>query len=117
MRGNAKRDLILVASVVLVAAALFCAFRVSRGEGSVIEITVDGKVYGTYPLDGDREINVDGRLVVSIKDGRASVVSSSCRGGDCVRERAISRAGETIVCLPGAVIIRVTGGGEVDARV
>lgn len=117
MSGNTKRDVILVASVLLAAAALFCALRFSRGKGGAVSITVNGEDFGTYPLSEDADIDVKGLLTVSVRDGKAYVSSSTCRGKTCVHERPVSRSGETIVCLPNGVVVRILGESEVDFRI
>ena len=39
-----------------------------------------------------------------------SVTQSDCPGQDCVHSGAVSRAGQSIVCLPARVIVRLEGG-------
>ena len=58
---------------------------------------------------GDGEFN---RLV--IRDGKAFMETATCPDGICVSHRPISRVGESIVCLPHRVIVKVIGegGGE-----
>ena len=44
------------------------------------------------------------------------VSSSDCPGQDCVHTGAISRAGQSIVCLPAQVVISLVGAAsDVDA--
>lgn len=61
---------------------------------------IDGKVTNT--------IQVEGKTV------RFS--ASSCPDQVCVRTGTLTRAGQTAVCLPNRVIVRLSGGEtEVDA--
>ncbi len=54
-------------------------------------------------------------LTVCVKDGEVFVSESNCIDSICRNTRPISRAGQTIVCVPAGVLIRVTGeGGAVD---
>ena len=108
------RNIILIVSVLAVSALLFIAFYSGRSAGRSFEITVNGKLYGTYALDKDITVDVDGLCTVSVKDGAVSVIDSACSGKDCVHHKPISMSGERIVCLPNGVVIRVTGDG-VDA--
>ena len=108
------RNIILIVSVLAVSALLFIFLYGGRSAGSSVEITVNGKLYGTYALDRDITVDVDGLCTVSVKDGTVSVVDSTCSGKDCVHHRPISMTGERIVCLPNGVVIRITG-DEVDA--
>ena len=39
------------------------------------------------------------------------VAESDCPGQDCVHTGTITRAGQSIVCLPEQVVVQLTGGG------
>ena len=55
---------------------------------------------------------------VEIKSGSVSVTDASCRNQVCVRHGAISRPGESIVCLPNRLVVTIEGsgkGGEYDS--
>lgn len=87
-------------------------------KGDHVQITVDGELYGSYPLEQDREITVqDGDHVnkIIIKEGQVQMDSASCNNQVCVDTGAISQTGETIVCLPNRVYLTITGeGGDYD---
>ncbi len=112
-----KNDLIFIG---ITAAALFAVlffFSVFGGKkGSGIEITIDGVLYGSYPLDREQEIPIviDGRTanVLVISDGEADMIKADCPDRLCVHQKAISKNNESIVCLPNRVVVRVTGGTE-----
>lgn len=112
MSPSRSRNVILILSVLLVAAGLFLVFRPSGSEGAAIEILLNGDVYGRYSLNEDRTIDVGGCLTVSVKDGEVEVVKSDCPGQTCVRQRPIRNEGEMIVCLPNQVVIRILGARE-----
>ena len=73
------------------------------------------------PLDTDTDYIVTGTdgatNTVRIRGGRVSVCAASCPDGLCVRHRAVSRAGESIICLPNRVVVTVDGAADVDAEV
>ncbi|MBQ9534947.1 MAG: NusG domain II-containing protein [Clostridia bacterium] len=48
--------------------------------------------------------------VVTIENGEAYISQSTCPGQDCVHAGAISKAGESIVCLPNQVSVSIEGG-------
>ena len=110
------KNIILIAAILAVSAVLFIVFYGGRSAGKSFEITVNGKLYGTYQLDVDTTINVDGHCTVEVKDGAAAVISSDCPGKDCVHHKPISMTGERIICLPNGIVIRITGDG-VDALI
>lgn len=114
MNKTVLRDVILIVSVLAISAVLTAVFCGGKTAGQSFEITVNGKLYGTYPLDKDATIDVDGLCTVEVKNKTVSVIDSTCTGKDCVHHRPIKLSGERIVCLPNGVVIRVTGDG-VDA--
>lgn len=115
-----KNDLILLA-VLLAAAALgfyFFYFQ-NRPQGDQVLITIDGTVYGTYSLNGEQEIQIPDASgtttnVLSIRDGKAKMIEASCPDKLCEYQNAISKSGESIICLPNKVVVTVTGGQEDD---
>ena len=108
-----KNDWIL-AGAVLAAALIFYLVNsfVVHKEGDVVVVTVEGEVFGTYPLDEDQEIDINGTNHLSIQDGRADMTQADCPDKLCVHQNAISRDRETIVCLPNQVVAEVSGGEE-----
>ena len=83
--------------------------------------TVDGKLYGTYPLSQDQTIQVvqenGHHNDITIKDGQVSMTFSDCRNQICVESGAISHTKDTIVCLPNKVVIEITGRNGDDSGV
>ena len=83
-------------------------------DGSAIAVTVDGQLYGTYTLSESREIPIelDGGIsnVIVIEDGAAYMKDADCPDKLCMRQGAISRDGQTIVCLPHKLVVEVIGG-------
>lgn len=63
-------------------------------------------------LDGPRTYTANGvTLTVDTEDGSGlRVTASDCPTQDCVHTGSISRGGQSIVCLPARVVIRLTGG-------
>lgn len=49
-------------------------------------------------------------LTVEYAAGGAQVRASDCPTQDCVRTGAVSRGGQSVVCLPGRFILRLEGG-------
>ena len=111
MNKTVFRDAILIVSILALSASLFFIFYAGRSAGISFEITVNGKLYGTYPLDTDMTIDVDGLCTVQVKNCAVSVTDSTCSGKDCVHHKPVSTAGERIICLPNGVVIRVLGEG------
>ena len=90
--------------------------------GDKVKISLNGKVYGTYPLHEDRviEVSEDGHTNhITIKDGQVSMSYSTCRNQVCVNTGAISETKDAIVCLPNRVVVEIISsvngkGGDAD---
>lgn len=88
-------------------------------------VTVDGMERYRCSLFIEREIAIDDTNVLIIKDGTADMITADCPDQICVKHEPISRAGETIICLPNKVVVTIealsgqqkTPRGEVDAIV
>lgn len=81
-------------------------------DGSEVRITVDGEVYGTWPLSKDREIDVDtsyGHNVVVIADGEVFMQDADCPDRYCIRQGEIKSTNKSIICLPHKLVVEVTG--------
>ena len=111
-----RNDLIFIAAILAVVALGAAALFFLRGEGSTVQVEVDGTVIGTYPLSVDREVEIitgengEELNLLVIKDGKATVTTATCPDGICAAHRPISREGESIICLPHKVVVTVIGG-------
>lgn len=101
-----KADWILSASLLALALALVFVFAAFKTDGHTVRITVDNRLYGEYRLDAEQTIMLE-HNTVRIKDGRVSVTHADCRDQICVDKGEIAAAGESIVCLPNAVVVEV----------
>ena len=111
-----RNDLIFIAAILAVVAMVAAVLFFLRGEGSTVQVEVDGTVIGTYPLSVDREVEIktgengEELNLLVIKDGKATVTNATCPDGICAAHRPISRKGESIICLPHKVVVTVVGG-------
>jgi len=111
-------DKILIGGLVVLTLLSFPVIRHFQHEGSVVVIEVDGELVGNFSLEEDRFIPVDGKLgttKVEIVGNGVRVLDSPCPHKVCVKSGTISRSGETLVCLPNGVVIRIEGEPSVDA--
>lgn len=116
-----RNDILLAAAVLIAAAVLFLILLAVRGnvQGDVAVIRVDGKEYGTYPLDRDEEITIDtalGHNRIRISSGSVCMLETDCPDGYCARQGAVSRNGDTIVCLPHRVVVEIRAGDAAQAE-
>ena len=134
---------IVLVVIGLAASAALSFSRSDASVGAKVIIESGGDLYAKYPLAEDRVIvvpapkqvrvdapaadqsapavNQDGPAsaqydyynIVEIKGGTVSVTEASCKNQVCVRHGAISRSGESIVCLPNRLVVRIeNGSGE-----
>lgn len=110
-------DGLVVLLVVALAAA--CALATwGRGDGAgdlTAVVTVNGTEADRIPLkaslDGERTYSGNGyTLRVSLSPEGVLVEEADCPTQDCVHTGTITRAGQSIVCLPARIIIRLEGG-------
>ena len=119
-----KADFLLFFIFIAVAALIAAVPLVRSSVGApMVRIIAQGELAGIYPLDSDNEIEIerDGhRNVVVIKDNTVHMDYSDCKNQVCVNTGKISKAGETIVCLPNYVIVEIVSseeGGEDDEAI
>ncbi len=109
-----KADIILFFLILAFGLAVSWWSLAGNAAGEKAVVTVDGKLYGTYPLSQDQTIQVVQKNGhhndITIKDGQVSMTFSDCRNQICVESGAISQTKDTIVCLPNKVVIEITGG-------
>ncbi|MBQ2968048.1 MAG: NusG domain II-containing protein [Clostridia bacterium] len=88
-----------------------------KQSGSKIEIYVNGELNSVYSLSKDAVVNIQsefGENTVKIENGQASVVNTTCKDKLEMDAGAISKCGESLICLPNRLVITVSGEGAVD---
>ena len=62
-------------------------------------------------LDGEKKIAIDGdyHLTVTLTEEGAQMTHSDCPTQDCVRTGHIHRVGQSIICLPEQVVVKLEG--------
>ncbi|MBD9196721.1 MAG: NusG domain II-containing protein [Clostridiales bacterium] len=109
-------DILVVLAVVALAAASALTVWPGRDSGSLTAVvTADGEELDRFaPADlaaDPRTYTHNGyTLTVTAEDGGLRVSEADCPTQDCVHTGAISRSGQSIVCLPARIIIQLTGG-------
>lgn len=116
-----RGDFLLLAAVLLVGGLLLAAYALLGGRGDRVVVTQDGEIYGEYALASDQTVEIagpDGRVTnrLVIEKGQARMEWADCPDQICVEHAAISRGGQSIVCLPYRVTVelRTDKGNEID---
>lgn len=118
------RDMALCGGLLLVGSVLLGVLWMTSRGGAAVEVRVDGKLSAEYSLNQNMDIVIHGtdggtnRL--RIEGGEAWLEEASCPDGLCVHMGRISKVGQSVICLPNRVVIRVTGNDaedDIDATV
>ncbi|MBQ8743137.1 MAG: NusG domain II-containing protein [Clostridia bacterium] len=109
-----RNDIIIILIPLVIAALLLVLFQTFSKKGSLVLIEQDGKEIGRYELSKDLHIPIKGSngqtlLILNIENESAFVSDSKCTDATCERTGRISRIGESIVCLPSRVMIKIVG--------
>ena len=105
----------LVVLAVLALAGLLAArpFLAAKTAGELtVSISVDGETVERCALSAYEGGTYESRgytLTVAVENGAVRVSESDCPNQDCVHSGAISRAGQSIVCLPARVAVTLEG--------
>ena len=123
-RGRYVRlpDIIFLAALALAGLILtlwiFLPARSAQASRNILEVKQDGALLYTLPLSEDTKKEVlysEGhRNVFVIQGGEVWMESADCGDETCVRTGHISRAGESIVCLPHRLTLRILPSGKED---
>lgn len=72
-----------------------------------------------YPINKDQLVTVKGLLgpyVIEIKNGKVRALEANCPERICIDRGWVYRSGDSIVCIPNHIIIRLENGGDpIDA--
>lgn len=113
MRKAIKKSDIIIIGIILIAAATFYFINqfFFYEEGEYVLVSVDNKEVGRYSLEEDQSLIIhgieDGTNTLVIKDGRAQIAEATCPDKLCVKQHWVDKSGESIICLPNKVIVKV----------
>lgn len=110
-----KKDLILFFVVLVIGVGGIILVN-SAEKGRSATITIDGKTKEAVSLDKNFEKKVNG-VFICCENGEIYVKDSDCTDKVCVRSGRICKSGESIICAPNRVAIKIDGknGGMPDA--
>lgn len=117
-----RSDIILI-SIVLLAGAFALIFQhFLMKTGRTVKVYIEGQEVKRFSLDEDTEYKIvvvsdsEGQSddadyeeynILVIESGKAYVSEADCHEQICVKHNAISKTGETIVCLPHSLVIEI----------
>lgn len=103
-------DIIVISLLLLIAISAFAISMLTREEGNILEVEINGTVTAKYPLsiDGTYTLN-GGTNTLTVKGGVAYITYSDCPDHICENERGIHYVGQKITCLPNRLSVTVRG--------
>lgn len=116
-------DCVIIVLVLALALAVALPFYLRPNDVLTCEIVQDGEIVQTVKLTdaADEQIVIEGTVTnhIEITADGVRFAESNCPDQVCVRSGLLTRAGQSAVCLPNRVIVRLTGAAapEVDAVV
>ncbi len=105
-------DIILMSSLLLSSVLLFLSPLLSERAASAQIVMAETGEVRVISLSKDAEYEVTSRgvnLTICVAEGEVFVAHSDCRDNICQNTPPISRGGQSIVCAPAGVVVRVVG--------
>ncbi len=113
-----KLDIIIIVFLIILSFIPYLIFAKTLSKNyntTYANIKISGKLYDNIPLSsfkGEKTLTIKtkhGNNIVLIKDNTIRIVEADCRDDLCIKQGAISKVGQTIVCLPHELIIEIKG--------
>jgi hypothetical protein len=83
------------------------------GENALLYI--DGSLAYKIALSSDKEYEItvpNGEAVINVTDGKLFITSAPCPRKICVNGSPISKRGESLICVPNRMFIKIDGKEE-----
>lgn len=108
-RRQRRNSILLITAIAVIAVIMLIAHSIHMsGVGQPeLQITVGGKLYGTYDLDKDQTIQIGHTNTCEIRDGKVYMTEADCPDQICVKSAPISAGGGSIVCMPNRVVLSI----------
>lgn len=111
-----RLDIIILIVLIVIAIGSWIAVTVLFDvNGDYVEVIVDNHVQKVISLNDDGEYS----NIITIKNREVYMKSSDCPDQICVKQGKIKKQGESIICLPHKLVIRIASEEypEVDSNV
>lgn len=114
LKPKPQDALVVLAVLLLGVAAAWLAYGGENSGALTATVKHRGQVVARVELSSlteEKTVSIDGtyHLTVTLDRTGAAVTDSDCPGQDCLHTGRITRAGQSIVCLPEQVIVTLEG--------
>lgn len=110
-----KKDLLLILPCLILSAALFLWFYWQPSSAGIAVVEKEGRE--VYRIDLGKQsstqiLNIGGKMNVQLKvqPGAIFFYQSDCPDKVCIRTGKLTKPGQTAVCLPGRVSVKIISG-------
>ena len=111
-----KRGDVYLIGGCLLAALVCCGLWLGlRKQGGAVIVEQEGRETARYALDEDRTVRIEGEggyNTLVIEGGQVWLSEADCPNLLCVKMGKIRYAGQSIVCLPHRLAVRIVGGAS-----
>ena len=111
-----KRGDIFLIGGCLLAALVCCGLWLGlRRDGGAVVVEQEGRETARYALNENRTVKIEGQggyNLLVIRGGEAWLSEADCPTQLCVKTGKIRYAGQSIVCLPHRLAVRIVGGAS-----
>lgn len=116
MKRKLRNDLLLLGALAAAGVVLVLVLHLTRETGAQVVVQADGERVAEFSLSEPVEYTIQSRdggiNELRIADGAVWLESANCPDGLCVKQGKIRYVGESIICLPHAVVVEITGRDE-----
>lgn len=116
-----KWDVIIIVALIIISfipeGVMFIS-NINKHNTLYVEVYSEGKLYKKLPLNKDSvdtSITIDNELgenIIEINNEQVKIIDADCHDKICVKAHAISKPGESVICLPHKLVVRIIGEGE-----
>lgn len=120
MKRGDKAMTILFLILLLLLSTLYFVRYFNSQENLTAEVLSNGELIRKINLKKDSAEKFvitykNGENIICVEEGKIAVISATCPDKDCVRRGWLKKRGDSAVCLPNRLSIRIIGAAEVDA--
>ena len=110
-----RGDLYLMVGCLLAALVCCCLWFLLRQDGGTVIVEQNGQETARYALSEDRTVRIEGEggyNLLVIEGGEVYLSEADCPTQLCMKTGKIRYAGQSIVCLPHRLAVRIMGGAS-----
>lgn len=118
-KKGARLDVIIVGVIVLIALLGFAGVKIygMMTPAQTVQISGPDGTEVSLPLDQDTRYVVTTELgtnTVVITDATVHIEDADCKNQNCVNQGTIDTPGQTLICLPHELVVRIVSTEETD---